>query len=169
MKLYWLLSQLVVFATIKWGAMSKNQESPILRLEGSWIYKTVVLADSISKKVDDVVHQVSGLNLSQWRVMAALADRPGRTARDVVDVTPMDKGIVSRAVRTLVEKEIVERKSSREDGRLSLLFLTSTGEALYREIVVAMDENGASGRHSVNKKAQEELIAALDTVINQYD
>lgn len=148
--------------------MNEISDSPVLKLEGSWIYKTVVLADLISRKAAQVVQDTSGLNLSQWRVMAALADQPGRTARDVVRVTPMDKGIVSRAVRTLVEKEIVKRTSSRNDGRLSHLHLTKSGEALYQTIVAAMDKSGASGRHSVSKEAQARLIAALDTVIDQY-
>lgn len=149
--------------------MSKPDGAPVLSLEDSWIYKTVVLADIISRKVSAVVQETSGLNISQWRVMAALADEPGRTARDVVRVTPMDKGIVSRAVSMLVENEIVERRSSRDDGRLSHLFLTSSGEALYRKIVVQMDSCGASGRQSVSDAAQKKLIAALDAVISQYD
>lgn len=148
--------------------MNEINEAAILRLSDSWIYKVSVLADMVARQVTTTVQQVSGLNLSQWRVIAALADQPGRTASEVVDVTPMDKGIVSRAVSTLVERDFVERRSSKSDGRLAHLYLTQEGEAVYRRLVTAMDQSGASGRLSVDRDAQRRLIAILSEVIEQY-
>jgi len=63
--------------------------------------------------------------------MAAVAERPGRTANEVVAITPMDKGIVSRAVKALLDKGMLARKASNEDGRLGHLFLTARGEKKY--------------------------------------
>lgn len=140
----------------------------VLKLDDSWIYKTIVLANLISRQVASTVQVVSGLNLSQWRVMAALADNPGRTASEVVDVTPMDKGIVSRAVKTLVNEKIVERRASEDDGRLSHLFLTTKGKSLYQKIVDEMDQNGTSGRNSIDSDVQTSLLSALDRTIQQY-
>ncbi|MEM1036782.1 MAG: MarR family winged helix-turn-helix transcriptional regulator [Pseudomonadota bacterium] len=148
--------------------MDAPDDITVLSLDDSWTYKTVLLADLISRKVSTVLHEFSDLNLSQWRVMIAVADQPGRTASAVVDLTPMDKGIVSRAVRTLVEKEIIERRSSKEDGRLSHLFLTTSGQTLYSEIVKAMDQGGASGRQLLTRQQQTDLMAVLDEAITKY-
>ncbi|MEL8055965.1 MAG: MarR family transcriptional regulator [Pseudomonadota bacterium] len=148
--------------------MDAPDDITVLSLDDSWTYKTVLLADLISRKVSTVLHEVSDLNLSQWRVMIAVADQPGRTASAVVDLTPMDKGIVSRAVRTLVEKEIIERRSSKEDGRLSHLFLTASGQVLYSKIVKAMDQGGASGRQLLTRQQQTDLTALLDEAITKY-
>lgn len=148
--------------------MDAPDDIAVLSLDDSWTYKTVLLADLISRKVSTVLHEVSDLNLSQWRVMIAVADQPGRTASAVVDLTPMDKGIVSRAVRTLVEKEIIERRSSKEDGRLSHLFLTTSGQTLYSKIVKAMDQGGASGRQLLTRQQQTDLMVLLDEAITKY-
>ncbi len=88
-------------------------------LDDAWIYKVAVLADLVASRVLKAVQSVSSLNLSQWRVLAALADKPGRTASEVVAITPMDKAIVSRAAASLVDQGLVERRASATDGRVS--------------------------------------------------
>lgn len=141
---------------------------PVLELERTWLYKVTVLADLGARRVSEVVGRVCGLNLSQWRVLAAIADRPGRTSREVVDVTPMDKGLVSRAVGLLVERGLVERRTSPEDGRRAPLHLTPSGTATYREIVAELDATGASGRTLLTGAEEERLLALLDTAIARY-
>ena len=44
----------------------------------------------------------------------------------------MDKGIVSRATRGLLDQGLLRREASQTDGRLGHLFLTAEGEALYQ-------------------------------------
>lgn len=107
----------------------------ILELETYWPYQLTVLADRISRHSAAVVRQHAGLNLSQWRVMAAVAERPGRTAAEVVAITPMDKGIVSRATKALLTAGLMVREASQGDGRISHLHLTEQGEQVYRALV----------------------------------
>jgi DNA-binding MarR family transcriptional regulator len=114
--------------------MSDNSPHPehVIQLDSYWPYQLTVLADRISRRTAALVKAHAGLNLSQWRVLAAIAERPGRTAVDVVTVTPMDKGIVSRATKALLEMGLVVREASQDDGRVSHLHLTEKGHALYR-------------------------------------
>ena len=111
--------------------MADTDTVDILSLETAWTYKVSVLAQLIARRTSEALALVSDLNLSQWRTLAAIADTPGRTARDVVSVTPMDKGLVSRAVGALVERGLVARRSSPSDGRLSHLHLARTGTRHY--------------------------------------
>ena len=137
-------------------------------LEQDWSYKITVLADLVARRVSNVVQEVSGLNLSQWRVMTAIADRPGRTASEVVDVTPMDKAIVSRAVGTLVERGLLLRKASQTDGRSSLLQLTASGQSLYDQIVSEMRGSGADGYDVLSADENTTFLQQLDRVIATY-
>ena len=111
-------------------AHPKNQA---LRLDNYWPYQVTVLADRIARRTSRIV-KGHHLNLSQWRVLAAIAEVPGRTSAEVVTVTPMDKGIVSRATKALLEQGLIHREASQSDGRLSHLYLTSRGESLYQLI-----------------------------------
>ena len=139
-----------------------------LILDDSWAYKVTVLADLLARRIAPIVQDVSGLNLSQWRVIAAVADEPGRTASQVVDMTPMDKGIVSRAVRTLVERDLIERRSSKQDGRLSHLYLTDDGSKVYQTIVSALSNAKADGASTGSLEQQQRLLDQLDQFIAVY-
>lgn len=139
-----------------------------LILDESWAYKVTVLADLLARRIGPIVQDVSGLNLSQWRVIAAVADQPGRTASQVVDMTPMDKGIVSRAVRTLVERDLIERRSSKQDGRLSHLYLTDDGSKVYQTIVSALSNAKADGASTGSFEQQQRLLEQLDQFIEDY-
>ena len=52
-----------------------------IRLNEYWPYQVTVLADRIARLTSAIVKREAGLNLSQWRVLAAIAEAPGRTAR----------------------------------------------------------------------------------------
>ena len=148
--------------------MTQKTALQTLNLETAWIYKVSVLADLVARRVSEVVRDVSDLNHSQWRVIAAIADVPGRTASDVVDVTPMDKGIVSRAVASLVERDLVERRGSASDGRRSLLFLTGKGEAQYSDIVRALSQTGADGLAALAPGDNAAFLSLLAQTMNAY-
>ena len=47
-----------------------------LRLDTYWPYQIVVLADIISRRTAAIVKEQADLNLSQWRVLAAIAENP---------------------------------------------------------------------------------------------
>jgi DNA-binding MarR family transcriptional regulator len=111
----------------------KNTNS-VLFLNRYWPYQVTVLADHISRRTFGIVKQHQ-LNLSQWRVLAAVAEEPGRTSVDVVKITPMDKGIVSRATKALLKMGLIRREASQLDGRISHLHMTPRGQEKYASIM----------------------------------
>ncbi len=145
--------------------MTQILSSPILRLDQSWAYKVTVLADLLARRVTAIVQEASGLNLSQWRVLAAIGDQPGRTASEVVKITPMDKGIVSRGVTSLAQKELITRRASETDGRLSHLYLTETGEAIYQAIVEKLHRAGLIDVGLLTEGETESLLELLQQAI----
>ena len=110
--------------------MDSSTTSPI-RLEEFWAYQVVVLADQISRHTLEVVRSEANLNQSQWRVLAAVADRPGRSSAEVTAVTPMDKTIVSRAVASLIKSGLIKRTPSPQDKRMAALEMTALGAKRY--------------------------------------
>lgn len=142
-------------------------ESSTFPLNESWTYKITVLANIIAKRVTPVAMEVGGLNLSQWRVIAAIADKPGRFASQVVDITPMDKGIVSRAVATLVQRGLIARRSSNNDGRSSHLFLTEEGQQTYTAVMRALEDIDLSGSALLPDHENSTFLATLDALITQ--
>lgn len=109
-------------------------EDDVIELENFLPYQVILLADRVSRQSAAIVKRFRDMNLSQWRVLAAVAEAEGRTANEVVAVTPMDKGLVSRAVKSLIERRLIERRASDSDGRVGHLYLTRRGQRTYREI-----------------------------------
>ncbi|WP_412546640.1 MarR family winged helix-turn-helix transcriptional regulator [Maricaulis sp. MIT060901] len=143
--------------------MTDTQITPpaILSLEDYWPYQMVVLADRISRSTAAVVKEHADLNLSQWRVLAAIAEKPGRTAVEVVQMTPMDKGIVSRATKALLDLGLVKRQASQADGRVSHLYMTRKGERLYQDVLPRVESVPAEAQAELSPGDRANLLAML--------
>ncbi|MAY81801.1 MAG: hypothetical protein CL930_13610 [Deltaproteobacteria bacterium] len=144
------------------GIMSENLPHPehILKLDRYWPYQVTVLADRIARRTSRIVKK-HDLNLSQWRVLAAVAEVPGRTSVEVVTVTPMDKGIVSRATKALLTRGLVRREASQLDGRISHLFLTQKGVDLYRQLIPEVEGVVLNAQTGLSSEKQEQLSDSL--------
>ena len=119
--------------------MSKKAPSHI-ELNGFWPYQVTVLADQISRYTMSVVREEANLNQSQWRVLAAVVDQPGRTAAEVTAITPMDKTIVSRAVNSLIDAGHIKKTQNEKDRRRLSLETTQSGLKLYEKIASRLNE-----------------------------
>ena len=133
----------------------------IIHLASYWPYQLIVLADRVSRRTSRVVKEKGGLNLSQWRVMAAIAEVPGRTSADVVMITPMDKGLVSRATKTLLEMGFLVRKASQDDGRVSHLHLTKKGQVMYRSLMPGVSDVLTRAASTLSGTEQDNLSRQL--------
>ena len=132
----------------------------VLELNHYWPYQITVLADRIARRTSRVAKE-HGLNLSQWRVMAAVAEVPDRTSVEVVTVTPMDKGIVSRATKALLAMGLLRREASQLDGRISHLFLTDAGVKRYRGMVPEVEDIIRRAHAGLSSADQDQLSQHL--------
>ena len=144
-----------------------NTKTPHITLDNFWPYQAVVLADQISRYTLSVVRAEANLNLSQWRVLAAIAEKAGRTAANVTAITPMDKTIVSRAVSSLIEAGLVVKTTDSGDKRRSSLSATTAGQRIYANIAPKLNEamiSSLSGTIS-----SEEFTEMLKAFIRKMD
>lgn len=105
-----------------------------LRLEAYLPYRLSVASNRASRWVARSYEAKFGLSIWQWRVMAVLGGADRLTAQELTAATAMDKVNVSRAVRALIERGLVNRQKHQSDGRSALLELTSAGRSVYDEV-----------------------------------
>ena len=137
------------------------EQQKIIRLDDYWPYLVTVLSERIARRTSRIVKEEAGLNLSQWRVMAAIGEVPGRTSADVVTITPMDKGIVSRATKALLEQGLVWREASQTDGRISYLYLTEKGQETYAALVPLVEGVLNRAGEALSDEEQAQLCGQL--------
>ena len=123
--------------------MSRSEKAPKngpdvdeFALEGFLPYRLSLLSNTISQGISTAYRKPYGLSMMEWRVVAILGRFPGLTATDVMERGAMDKVTVSRAVKKLREKGLVEASPHSQDRRRLPLRLSSRkGRRLFRAVV----------------------------------
>jgi DNA-binding MarR family transcriptional regulator len=77
-----------------------------------------------------------GLDIPEWRVLATLGFRHDAcSAQYIAHCTRTHKSTISRAVTSLMKRQIIERVENEDDRREFRLRLTRKGAALYEELI----------------------------------
>lgn len=115
-----------------------------LRLQDYLPYRLAVTSNLVSRLVARAYQDQFGVTIWEWRVIAILGEGEPMTSQAISDSAAMDKVSVSRAVRSLEERGLVERKRNAADRRSRLLCLTEAGRCIYEEIApVALEREAA--------------------------
>lgn len=109
-------------------------DAPSLLLDRFIPYRLSVLTNLVSSAIAQAYAVRFGLSIPEWRVMAALGERPGMSAAEVAARTAMDKVAVSRAVASLQRAGRLSRVRSSRDRRRSLLRLSRAGAAVHAKV-----------------------------------
>lgn len=133
-------------------AKPKRVHQTLLVTESSPYYQIWVLTNLTAKPFMVRFGERFDLNLTDWRILLTLADKPGITAQGLADYTGLDKMSVSRVVRKLETQGRLVRENSESDRRSFHLDLTESGWAVYEEIAVAAIEREAQVYADLSEK-----------------
>ena len=95
-------------------------------------YFLTVIANAASTSASQVYLRRYGVGVNDWRVLTHLGLEPGCTAQVVSNVLQVDKSVVSRSVKTLVDQGLIAVEATPGFRRL---YLTAAGAALHREMM----------------------------------
>ncbi len=99
-------------------------------------YQLSVVSNTVSQGIAHIYQQDHDLTVIEWRIIAVLGRYPGLTASQVVERTVMDKVSVSRAVKRLLERGLLKRRTHGSDRRCRTLELTNSNGAKVFESIV---------------------------------
>ncbi|HUV96824.1 MAG TPA: MarR family transcriptional regulator, partial [Acidobacteriaceae bacterium] len=80
----------------------------------------------------------------------------------------MTKAPVSRLVERLVQKKLVERQDSRNDGRAQQIWISSAGQKLVPKLAAIADENDEAFFGHLTMNARLAMIAVMQNVAKHY-
>ncbi|MEE9433431.1 MAG: MarR family winged helix-turn-helix transcriptional regulator [Sphingorhabdus sp.] len=133
-----------------------------LRLAEFLPYQLSITSNAVSDLIARSYRARFGLKIPEWRVMAVLGENPSMTQRELVAATAMDKVMVNRASKALVDRGLIGRAPNEADGRSHHLGLTSAGRALYEEIVPQAVAIEAELESSLSKDDAQQLSEILE-------
>lgn len=94
------------------------------------------LAAEVSAALSSEYRDRYGLDIPEWRVLATLGFRDEAcSAQYIAHCTRTHKSTISRAVTTLMERQLIERVENEADRREFALRMTNKGRALYEELI----------------------------------
>ncbi len=106
------------------------------RLEDYLPYRFSLLSNTVSQGIAHRYQTDHDITVTEWRVIVVLGRFPGSTASEVVERTAMDKVTISRAVKCLVDKGMVQRRTDPNDRRCMRIYLTrGKGKQVLESIV----------------------------------
>jgi len=94
-----------------------------------------VISGKVSMAINRMMYRnfrKEGLDITpeQWTVLTFLWQKDGVTQQKLCDATFKDKPSMTRLIDNLVKQDFVFRKSSANDRRSNLIFLTENGKAI---------------------------------------
>lgn len=78
-----------------------------------------------------LLKEVADLSLAQWRILAVLGMEGGTTSAQLSRGAQIDKGLLSRKLKTLIDAGLVASTPHATDRRVQNLALTEAGQAKY--------------------------------------
>lgn len=105
--------------------MNRSARPSEFELEYFLPYRLSLLTNTVSDGIAQAYRQRHEISVTEWRVMAVLGRYPGLTASEIVERTAVDKVAISRAVKRLSSKNLIERKPDPADRRRMRLHITT--------------------------------------------
>jgi DNA-binding MarR family transcriptional regulator len=107
-----------------------------------------------------------GLTPVQYAALVAIQTHPGIDATRLSAVIAFDRSTLGNVIERLETKAHVERKPSREDKRVKLLYLTRAGAALLRDIMPSVDRAQARMLQPLRPADRNTLMALMTQLVD---
>ena len=102
----------------------------------------------------------------QYAALVAIRTHPGIDATRLSAVIAFDRSTLGNVIERLEAKQLIERKPSRQDRRIKLLYLTKSGIASLRDIMPSVDRAQARMLQPLKPDDRRTLMALLTQLVD---
>lgn len=132
-------------------------------------YRIQNLSNKMILRANRTYMEKFNVGAREWRVMAVLMLLDEGTAKEICDITLMDKANVSRAVRRLIQTGHLKEKPDSADKRTTVLVPTKKGEDLYyriKKISDAREKKFMKALSPTERKTLPGILTKLNVVVD---
>jgi DNA-binding MarR family transcriptional regulator len=140
--------------------MKKNRKP--LKLGSFLPFRLSLLSNTVSANIAATYQDKFAISMSEWRIMAILAEYPDLSADEVCQRTQIEKSVVSRAVARLLKRHMIIRQIDDDDRRRSILRLSETGLSIYDEVMPVAEDFEKKLIAKLSKQERLTLLSLLD-------
>ncbi|NHH99921.1 MULTISPECIES: MarR family winged helix-turn-helix transcriptional regulator [Oceanimonas] len=132
-------------------------------------YKLMQVAERVSSELAAFYREEFGITRPEWRLLAVTGQGRALIARELAELTCMDKVKVSRALQGLEVKGLIRRSPSPRDQRAARIALTPAGRALYRRMVPRVLEWEHRLAQGLAEGETRPLVDTLNRLLTQLE
>lgn len=110
-------------------------------------------------KLVSLLCETNGFTLNLWRVLSSIGSFHSISPMEIGKLTTIDKAMVSRAIRDLVERGLIIRRADERDARWAQIELTEEGTVVFDRMVAGID---ALEKHLFGEISPEKMDAFMD-------
>ena len=127
-------------------------------------FKLNTTAEIITRDFSEMCIAKFNLSRSQWRIMVLLEQHQLLTAKEICEMTNMEKVMVSRAVKELEQRKLIKRKVNKSDKRSLFLELTAKGKKSIEKLIPAVNDWQKNLKKNVGARNYNQLVSMLNEV-----
>ena len=106
------------------------------------------------------------LTKEQWTILGVLWQEDGCSQQTLADRTYKDKPGITRLIDNLEKENLVERRPDAKDRRLNLIFLTTKGKTIEKEVMSIVNQTITDAVKGIDP---ENLKIVKDTFLQIYN
>jgi DNA-binding MarR family transcriptional regulator len=129
-------------------------------------YRLSALSNRISQSLAAKYSKRFGINVHEWRILAAIGEEVRLSPVAITNRIAMDKVAVSRAVKKLMEKKLLVKHLDNKDQRSHELALTKHGIEMYQQLISIALEHEKSMIANLTLKDKKDLFKLLSKLDN---
>lgn len=147
---------------------AKSHSRSVSRLEQHLGYWLRLVSNNVSVAFARRL-EVLDVSVSEWVAMRKLFDKAAPISISALaEQMGMTKAPVSRLVERLVQKELVNRQDSRNDGRAQQIWLSTAGQKLVPKLAAIADENDEAFFGHLPMNGRLTMIALMRDIAKHY-
>jgi DNA-binding MarR family transcriptional regulator len=128
------------------------------------------LAAEVSNALSVEYQARYGLDIPEWRVLATLGFRKDAcSAQYIAQCTRTHKSTISRAVTSLMQRNLVERVENADDRREFRLQMTAKGKTLYEELIPRLLRREQEILSCLSTQERKDFAALLGKIEKSFD
>jgi DNA-binding MarR family transcriptional regulator len=120
----------------------------------------------ISRQLEERLRQ-EGVPVEQWRILTVLSDGRGHSMGELAEAVLLNHPTLTKMVDRMVSDALVYRAQDQKDRRKVLLFLSSRGKALAKQLEPLAQSHEAHIAKRYGNKSTSELKRLLGSLIER--
>jgi len=140
-----------------------------LKLQQYLTYRLSRVQAKLNAQASRILRDASGITLTQWRVIAFIGSAERTRLSDIARETALDKGLLSRNLKALVEEGVVSAEVDANDNRVQFLSLSHKGQAIYAQTLPVTLARQAKLRAELSDEEERIFREVLDKLERATD